>query len=50
MAIDHGIPLLTNVQLAKRVVEALLQEKFEELPLIPWPDLLDSERREAMMR
>jgi D-alanine-D-alanine ligase-like ATP-grasp enzyme len=40
LAIDHGIPLITNVQLAKRLIEALLQENPEELPLMPWPDLL----------
>lgn len=50
LAIDHGIPLITNVQLAKRVVEALLQENVNELPLIPWPDLLDAEKREEMIR
>ncbi len=42
LATDHGIPLVTNVQLAKRIVEALLQEKPEELPLMRWPDLLGS--------
>ncbi len=40
IATDHGIPLITNVQLAKRVIEAMLQEKAEELPLLKWPDLL----------
>ncbi len=40
LAIDHGIPLITNVQLAKRLIEALLQENPDELPLMPWPDLL----------
>ncbi len=40
LATDHGIPLITNVQLAKRLVEALLQEKPDELPLMRWPDLL----------
>jgi carbamoyl-phosphate synthase large subunit len=42
LATDHGIPLITNVQLAKRVIEALLQEKPETLPLMRWPDLLKS--------
>jgi carbamoyl-phosphate synthase large subunit len=41
IATDHGIPLLTNVQLAKRIIEALLQEDVKKLPLIPWPDLLE---------
>ncbi len=40
LTIDHGIPLITNVQLAKRLIEALLQENPDELPLMPWPDLL----------
>jgi carbamoyl-phosphate synthase large subunit len=40
LATDHGIPLITNVQLAKRLVEALLQENPQELPLMRWPDLL----------
>jgi carbamoyl-phosphate synthase large subunit len=40
LATDHGIPLLTNVQLAKRVIEALTQEDVGNLPLLAWPDLL----------
>ncbi|MFA6523375.1 MAG: carbamoyl-phosphate synthase (glutamine-hydrolyzing) large subunit [Candidatus Peribacteraceae bacterium] len=40
IATDQGIPLLTNVQLAKRVVEALAQENVEELPILRWPDVL----------
>ncbi len=40
-AIDQGIPLITNVQLAKRVVEALAQEDTEKLPVMRWPDLLE---------
>jgi carbamoyl-phosphate synthase large subunit len=40
IATDHGIPLLTNVQLVKRLVEALSQEKIESLPAIRWPDIL----------
>ncbi len=40
LATDHGIPLITNVQLAKRVIEAISQEKIEELPMMAWPDLL----------
>ena len=37
---DQGIPLITNVQLAKRVIEALIQEDTDNLPLLKWPDLL----------
>ncbi len=43
MATDHGIPLITNVQLLKRFVEALMREDPENLPLLAWPDLLHSE-------
>jgi carbamoyl-phosphate synthase large subunit len=41
IATDRGIPLLTNVQLTKRIVEALQEDKVSDAsPLIPWPDLL----------
>jgi len=40
LATDHGIPLITNVQLAKRLVEAMGQENPAELPILRWPDLL----------
>ena len=42
IATDRGIPLVTNVQLAKRIVEALAAKKEnpEESPLLPWPDIL----------
>ncbi|TSD00136.1 MAG: carbamoyl-phosphate synthase large subunit [Candidatus Peregrinibacteria bacterium Greene1014_49] len=40
IATDHGIPLLTNVQLLKRFVEALTRENVDTLPLMAWPDLL----------
>jgi carbamoyl-phosphate synthase large subunit len=41
-AIDRGIPLITNVQLAKRIVEALEYANLhpDESPLIAWPDVL----------
>jgi len=43
IATDQGIPLITNVQLAKRVIEALcLYDKPEELPLMKWPMLLEN--------
>lgn len=44
LSTDHGIPLITNVQLAKRVEEALLRETLENLPLLAWPDLLKEEK------
>lgn len=40
IATDRGIPLLTNVQLFKRIVEAMLTQPKESLPCLPWPDLL----------
>ena len=43
IATDHGIPLITNVQLLKRFVEALMREDPENLPLLAWPDLLEIE-------
>ncbi len=42
IATDHGIPLITNVQLAKRVVEAMTEEDPLNLPLMRWPDLLEN--------
>lgn len=40
LAADRGIPLLTNVQLVKRITEAMSREQPDSLPLLPWPDLL----------
>ena len=41
IATDQGIPLITNVQLAKRVIEAITQIKDPtEIPLLKWPELL----------
>jgi carbamoyl-phosphate synthase large subunit len=41
-ATDRSIPLITNVQLAKRIIEAIAseRERTEEFPLLPWPDIL----------
>ena len=36
LAVDRGIPLLTNVQLAKRLVEAMSTVKVEEIDVKPW--------------
>ncbi len=42
IATDRGIPLITNVQLAKRIVEALESDKeHPDVPLMPWPDILE---------
>ncbi|MDD5026277.1 MAG: carbamoyl-phosphate synthase (glutamine-hydrolyzing) large subunit [Candidatus Peribacteraceae bacterium] len=41
IATDQGISLITNVQLAKRVIEAICQiDSPEHLELLRWPDLL----------
>ena len=40
IATDHGIPLITNVQLAKRLVEAMTAEKVEDLPILSWLGVL----------
>ena len=40
LATDNGIPLITNVQLAKRVIEAICQEDVDNLPILEWPNLL----------
>ncbi|MEQ1848976.1 MAG: carbamoyl-phosphate synthase large subunit [Candidatus Peribacteraceae bacterium] len=42
LATDRGIPLVTNVQLIKRIVEALELDaaKEEPSPLLAWPDIL----------
>ncbi len=42
LATDRGIPLITNVQLFKRLAEALESEKEAPLPVLSWPGLLDN--------
>ncbi len=39
IATDRGIPLITNVQLFKRIVEAM-ETPIESLSCLPWPDVL----------
>ena len=41
LATDSGITLITNVQLAKRLIEALFEESTAKLPILRWPDLLN---------
>lgn len=41
LSTDRGIPLITNVQLLKRIVEALQTEKPDQLPTMAWPQLLE---------
>jgi carbamoyl-phosphate synthase large subunit len=38
LAIDRGISLITNVQLAKRLVEAMAMLKTEEISVRPWSE------------
>ncbi len=40
IAVDRSIPLITNVQLAKRLVEAMESEHEKPNALMAWPDLL----------
>ena len=37
-AIDFSIPLINNIQLAKRVIEALLHKKKEQLLIQSWDE------------
>jgi carbamoyl-phosphate synthase large subunit len=43
LATDRGIPLITNVQLFKRIIEALETENVDALPSLAWPQLLSDE-------
>jgi carbamoyl-phosphate synthase large subunit len=42
LAIDRGIPLITNVQLGKRIVEAMEKVKAEEIPVRSWKSFQES--------
>ena len=42
LATDRGIPLITNVQLAKRTIEALSAQGDRPLRAMAWPDLLSA--------
>jgi carbamoyl-phosphate synthase large subunit len=42
LATDRGIPLITNVQLFKRLIEAMDTVKPDQLPCIGWPDILET--------
>jgi len=37
-AVDHNIPLITNLQLAKRFVKSLSEKKAEDLKIISWDE------------
>ena len=40
LAVDFGIPLITNIQLAQRFVEAISRKKVEDLEIKSWSDYL----------
>lgn len=42
LATDRGIPLITNVQLFKRLTEAMDTVNIQDLPCIAWPDILET--------
>lgn len=44
LATDRGISLITNVQLFKRIVEAMEEETVDDLPTLAWPQLLSQKR------
>ena len=37
-AVDFGVPLITNVQLAQRFVEALARKRLSDLEIKGWGD------------
>jgi len=39
-AADFGIPLITNIQLAKRFVESMNKKSIHELNCLAWQDYL----------
>ena len=41
-AVDFGIPLITDIQLAQRFVEALARKRLEDLQIKPWGDYAPS--------
>jgi carbamoyl-phosphate synthase large subunit len=43
-AVDAGIPLITDLQLARAVIEALRRKKADDLPVLAWDDFVTNER------
>ena len=43
-AADYGIPLVTNIQLAQRLVEALSKKRLEDLEIKSWQDYAGTQR------
>ncbi len=44
-AVDVGVPLITDIQLARAVIEALRWKKPEELKVLSWDDYLARDTR-----
>jgi carbamoyl-phosphate synthase large subunit len=44
-AVDFGVPLITNLQLAQRLVEALAREQTGDVLVKSWSDYIGSSRR-----
>ncbi|MCH9675077.1 MAG: carbamoyl-phosphate synthase (glutamine-hydrolyzing) large subunit [Gammaproteobacteria bacterium] len=49
-AVDAGVPLITDLQLARAVVEALRQTENTELPVLCWDDYLKRSPQSVGMR
>jgi len=43
-AVDAGVPLITDLQLARAVIEALRRKKSGDLPVLAWEDYVSRER------
>ena len=37
-AVDHGVPLITNIQLAQRFIHALCEKPLEKLEIRSWEE------------
>ena len=37
-AVDHGVPLVTNIQLAQRLAHALTRKSLESLEIQAWDE------------
>ncbi|MEM6702201.1 MAG: carbamoyl-phosphate synthase (glutamine-hydrolyzing) large subunit [Acidobacteriota bacterium] len=37
-AVDHGVPLITNIQLAQRLAQAIRRKSVEELEILAWQE------------
>jgi carbamoyl-phosphate synthase large subunit len=46
-AVDHNIPLITDLQLARRFTEAIVHKKLEELQIKSWNEYLAARPAEA---